>query len=115
MVSQIPQQSKDEKKTRSRIVVSTANDLHQIVTHSKNLWAKYNAIAKEHNQKVNWITVAKELGIHVKVREKYARMHARAEARGFDFATCGHYKIKVSMLSQDTSYCPPFFSYVVSN
>jgi chemotaxis protein histidine kinase CheA len=61
------------KKARSAIVVSTAADLHQIVTHSKNLWAKYNAIAKEHNQKVNWITVAKELGIHVKVREKYAR------------------------------------------
>ena len=46
----------------------------QICTHAKNLWAKYNAIAKEHNQKVNWITVAKELGIHVKVREKYSRM-----------------------------------------
>jgi len=44
------------------------------VTHAKNLWAKYNAIAKEHNQKVNWNTVAKELGIHVKVREKYSRM-----------------------------------------
>lgn len=50
------------KKPRSAIVVSTASDLHKIVTHSKNLWAKYNAIAKEHNQKVNWITVAKELG-----------------------------------------------------
>lgn len=48
--------------------------LVQICTHAKNLWAKYNAIAKEHNQKVNWITVAKELGIHVKVREKYSRM-----------------------------------------
>lgn len=87
------------KKPRSAIVVSTAGDLHtvskgsgcdvpllgpmdlirvvgiaQICTHAKNLWAKYNAIAKEHNQKVNWITVAKELGIHVKVREKYSRM-----------------------------------------
>lgn len=82
------------KRSRSSIVVSTASDLHQIVTHSKNLWTKYNAIAKEHNQKVNWITVAKELGIHVKVREKYARMHARAEQRGFDFVACGHYKIK---------------------
>lgn len=82
------------KKVRSAIVVSTARDLHQIVTHSKNLWAKYNAIAKEHNQKVNWITVAKELGIHVKVREKYARMHARAEQRGFDFDKCGDWKIK---------------------
>lgn len=82
------------KRSRSSIVVSTASDLNQIVTHSKNLWTKYNAIAKEHNQKVNWITVAKELGIHVKVREKYARMHARALQRGFDFVTCGHYKIK---------------------
>lgn len=82
------------KKPRSAIVVSTAQDLHQIVTHSKNLWAKYNAIAKEHNQKVNWITVAKELGIHVKVREKYARMHSRAEQRGFDWIKNGHFKIK---------------------
>lgn len=83
-----------EKRTRSSIIVSTARDLQQIVTHSRNLWAKYNAIAKQHNQKVNWITVAKELGIHVKVREKYARMYSRAEQRGFDFANCGHYKIK---------------------
>jgi hypothetical protein len=82
------------KKSRSSIVVSTASDLHQIVTHSKNLWMKYNAIAKEHNQKVNWITVARELGIHVKVREKYARMHARAEYRGFDWEKDGHLKIK---------------------
>ena len=82
------------KKGRSAIVVSTAADLHEIVTHSKNLWAKYNAIAKEHNQKVNWITVAKELGIHVKVREKYARMHSRAEQRGFDWDKNGHWKIK---------------------
>mmetsp|Transcript_9891 Transcript_9891/g.17508 ORF Transcript_9891/g.17508 Transcript_9891/m.17508 type:complete len:612 (-) Transcript_9891:361-2196(-) len=82
------------KKQRSAIVVSTASDLHQIVTHSKNLWAKYNAIAKEHNQKVNWITVSKELGIHVKVREKYARMHSRAEQRGFDWVANGHWKIR---------------------
>mmetsp|Transcript_30896 Transcript_30896/g.57214 ORF Transcript_30896/g.57214 Transcript_30896/m.57214 type:complete len:594 (+) Transcript_30896:329-2110(+) len=82
------------KKGRSSIVISTASDLDQIVTHSNNLWAKYNAIAKEHNQKVNWIVVAKELGIHVKVREKYARMHARANARGFDFVNWGHYRIK---------------------
>jgi len=82
------------KKPRSAIVVSTATDLNEIVTHSKNLWAKYNAIAKEHNQKVNWITVAKELGIHVKVREKYARMHARAEQRGFDWEKNGGWKIK---------------------
>ena len=83
-----------DKKQRSAIVVSTAADLNQIVTHSKNLWAKYNAIAKEHNQKVNWITVAKELGIHVKVREKYARMHSRAEQRGFNWKAHGHWKIK---------------------
>jgi len=82
------------KKRRSFIVVSTARDLNQIVIHSKNLWAKYNAIAKEHNQKVNWLTVAKELGIHVKVREKYARMHFRAEQRGFDWDAHGHWKIK---------------------
>jgi hypothetical protein len=82
------------KKNRSSIVVSTAMDLHQIVTHSKNLWTKYNAIAKEHNQKVNWITVARELGIHVKVREKYQRMHTRAEQRGFDWQKNGHWKIK---------------------
>lgn len=82
------------KKMRSSIVISTASDLDQIVTHSNNLWAKYNAIAKEHNQKVNWVVVAKELGIHVKVREKYARMHSRAKARGFDFVNWGHYRIK---------------------
>lgn len=82
------------KRGRSSIVISTASDLDQIVTHSNNLWAKYNAIAKEHNQKVNWIVVAKELGIHVKVREKYARMHARAKTRGFDFVNWGGYRIK---------------------
>lgn len=81
-------------KKRSAVVVSTAKDLNQIVSHSKNLWAKYNAIAKEHNQKVNWITVARELGINVKVREKYARMHARAEQRGFDWELHCDLKIK---------------------
>jgi len=86
--------SPPSKKPRSAIVVSTARDLNQIVTHSKNLWAKYNAIAKEHNQKVNWTTVAKELGIHVKVREKYARMHSRAEQRGFDWVKFADWKIK---------------------
>lgn len=83
-----------KKRQRSAIVVSTASDLDRIVTHSQNLWAKYNAIAKEHNQRVNWITVAKELGIHVKVREKYARMHSRACQRNFDFVASGHLKIK---------------------
>jgi len=82
------------KRQRSAIVVSTASDLDRIVTHSQNLWSKYNAIAKEHNQRVNWITVAKELGIHVKVREKYARMHSRACQRNFDFVQNGHWKIK---------------------
>lgn len=89
-----PEADGPRKKSRSSIVVSTASDLHQIVTHSKNLWTKYNAIAKEHNQKVNWITVARELGIHVKVREKYQRMHSRAEQRGFDWEKNGHWKIK---------------------
>lgn len=89
-----PPEDDASKKNRSAIVVSTAADLDQIVTHSKNLWAKYNAIAKEHNQKVNWTTVAKELGIHVKVREKYARMHFRAEQRGFDWVKYGDWKIK---------------------
>lgn len=83
--------SDSKKRQRSDIVVSTASDLDRIVTHAKNLWTKYNAIAKEHNQKVNWSTVSKELGIHVKVREKYARMHARALQRGFDFNVCGKF------------------------
>ncbi len=43
---------------------------------------------------MNWSTVAKELGIHVKVREKYARMHSRAEQRGFDWEKNAHYRIK---------------------
>ncbi len=84
-------ESDSKKRQRSDIVVSTASDLDRIVTHAKNLWTKYNAIAKEHNRKVNWSTVSKELGIHVKVREKYARMHARALQRGFDFNACGKF------------------------
>lgn len=66
---------------------------------------------------MNWITVAKELGIHVKVREKYSRMvrlldrmcgfsdmkrshklslvqHARACSRGFDWVKNAGLKIK---------------------
>ena len=68
---------------------------------------------------MSWLTVAKELGIHVKVREKYSRMvrlfavnmfcfvgvnaktngygflqHARAESRGFDWEKNAHWKIK---------------------
>jgi hypothetical protein len=82
------------RKRRSAIVVTTAGDLDQIVTHAKNLWKKYNQIAREHNQKVSWVTVARELGIHVKVREKYSRMHSRATQRGFDFQKNAHWKIK---------------------
>ncbi len=82
------------RKNRSSIVISTASDLDQIVSYSNKLWEKYNAAAKEHNKRVKWIMVAKELGINVKVREKYARMHARAKMRGFDFVNWGHYRIK---------------------
>ena len=82
------------RKNRSSIVISTASDLDQIVTYSNILWEKYNAAAREHNKRVKWIMVAKELGINVKVREKYARMHARAKMRGFDFVNWGHYRIK---------------------
>ena len=94
VVPAVPALAVPKKRQRSAIIVSTASDLDRIVTHSQNLWAKYNAIAKEHNQRVNWITVAKELGIHVKVREKYARMHSRAKQRKFDFVAKGHWKIK---------------------
>lgn len=82
------------RKNRSAIIISTAADLDQIVTYSNSLWSKYNAVAKEHNKRVKWQMVAKELGINVKVREKYARMHARAKMRGFDFVNWGHYRIK---------------------
>ena len=82
------------RSSRSAIVVSTAADLDQIVTYSNTLWAKYNAVAKEHNKRVKWTEVAKEMGINVKVREKYARMHARAKMRGFDFVNWGHSRIK---------------------
>jgi len=82
------------RKNRSSIVISTAADLDQIVTYSNSLWAKYNDMAKEQNKKVKWSMVSKELGINVKVREKYARMHSRATMRGFDFVNWGHYRIK---------------------
>lgn len=82
------------KKSRSDIIVSTASDLNQIVQHAKNLFYKYNTIAREHNKKVSWAMISKELGIHVKVREKYSRMHSRALQRNFDFQKYGHYKIK---------------------
>ena len=82
------------RSRRSAIVVSTAADLDQIVTYSNILWAKYNAVAKQHNKKVRWSMVAKEMGINVKVREKYSRMHSRAKMRGFDFVNWGHYRIK---------------------
>mmetsp|Transcript_1958 Transcript_1958/g.2976 ORF Transcript_1958/g.2976 Transcript_1958/m.2976 type:complete len:500 (-) Transcript_1958:19-1518(-) len=85
---------KRKKKARSDISVSTASDLDQIVTHSKNLFIKYNAIANAHNQRISWAMISKELGMHNKVREKYARMHSRALQSGFDFTTNGHYMIK---------------------
>ena len=93
-VPEAPSLQGPPKKIRSNVVISSAADLDRIVTLANSLWAKYNAIAKQHNQKVNWNVVAKELGIHVKVREKYSRMHARAKARGFDFVNWGHYRIK---------------------
>lgn len=37
--------------------------------------------------------VANEIGINLKVREKYAQMHARAK-RGFDFVLWGNCRIK---------------------
>lgn len=83
-----------DRKPRSPIVVTTAGDLHRIVTLADNLWKKYSDIAKEHNQKVHWQTVSKELGIHVKVREKYNRMYLRAKRKGFDFIKNAHYKIR---------------------
>ncbi len=85
---------KSSKKSKSAISVSTASDLNQIVMHAKNLFYKYSVIAKEHNKKVSWVMISKELGIHVKVREKYSRMHSRALQRNFDFQKYGHYKIK---------------------
>jgi hypothetical protein len=63
------------------------------VTHSNNLFLKYNAIAREHNQKISWALISRELGMHVKVREKYARMHSRALQRGFDFDKNGKSKL----------------------
>mmetsp|Transcript_14189 Transcript_14189/g.28958 ORF Transcript_14189/g.28958 Transcript_14189/m.28958 type:complete len:449 (+) Transcript_14189:59-1405(+) len=108
------------RKNRSSIVISTASDLDQIVSYSNLLWEKYNAAAKEHNKRVKWIMVAKELGINVKVREKYARMHVRAKMRGFDFVNWGHYRIKdypqyflepltppLASLAADENHSPP--------
>ena len=42
-----PPVPENKKKARSAIVVSTAADLNQVVSHAKALFAKYNAIAKE--------------------------------------------------------------------
>jgi hypothetical protein len=88
------QKTEHPAKKRSAIVVSTANDLNQIVTHAKNLFAKYNAVAREHNNKVSWNTVARDLGINVKVRQKYSRMHKRAEQRKFDWQRYGLWKVR---------------------
>lgn len=74
--------------------MKTAADLNEIVNHANSLYKRYNNIAKQHGQRAGWLTVARELGIHVKVREKYSRMHARATARGFDWQTCGHFKVR---------------------
>lgn len=82
------------QKHKSCIIISTARDLERIVTHARNLYTKYNTIARQHNQRVSWATVSKDIGLHTKVREKYTRMFNRALERGFDFNTCGHYKIK---------------------
>ena len=81
-------------KHKSCIIISTARDLERIVTHARNLYSKYNTIARQHNQRVSWSIVSKEIGLHTKVREKYTRMFNRALERGFDFNTCGHYKIR---------------------
>lgn len=83
-----------QQQKRSEIVVKTAADLNEIVNHANSLYKRYNNIAKQHGQRAGWLTVARELGIHVKVREKYSRMHARATARGFDWQTCGHFKVR---------------------
>ena len=84
---------------RSQIVVSTAKDLDTIVTQSQLLFKKFSEAAKKQSPKggrtkVTWNLVAKEIGINIKVREKYARYHSRAKARGFDFKRHGHFKIK---------------------
>ena len=88
-----PGKRKKQKK-RSSIIVSTAEELDTIVTNAQNLFDKYTQIARNHNQRVTWQTVSSEIGINVKVREKYARYHVRAKARGFNFKTHGHVKIK---------------------
>eukprot|EP00590_Aulacoseira_subarctica_P000193 CAMPEP_0172429038 /NCGR_PEP_ID=MMETSP1064-20121228/48737_1 /TAXON_ID=202472 /ORGANISM="Aulacoseira subarctica , Strain CCAP 1002/5" /LENGTH=449 /DNA_ID=CAMNT_0013174157 /DNA_START=71 /DNA_END=1417 /DNA_ORIENTATION=- len=79
------------KKIRSATIVSTASDLHQIVIHANNIRERRNKGSKK---KYSWSAVAQDVGLHVKVREKYARMHNRALVRGFDFEKNGHYKIK---------------------
>lgn len=83
--------SNTSKKIRSATVVSTASDLHQIVIRANNIWERRNKGSKK---KYSWSAVAQDVGLHVKVREKYARMHNRALVRGFDFENNGHYKIK---------------------
>lgn len=101
---------KKKKKTRSDISVSTASDLDQIVTHSKNLFIKYNAIANAHNQRISWAMISKELGMHNKVREKYARMHSRALQNGFDFTTNGkHLKFQfIKLDNKEWNLCNAF-------
>ena len=88
------QQHQRRQRPRSKIMVSTASDLHQIVTHANNLHAKYKAIADAHGTTVSWSTIAREIGIGVKVREKYSRMYKRAIERNFDFSLHGHWKLR---------------------
>lgn len=43
--------------------------------------------------------ISEEIGINVKVREKYARMHNRAVERGFDFKANGMFYFSIAFLS----------------
>ena len=82
---QTGKQSSKKVKSRSCIVVSTAKDLNTIVTQSNMLFQKYTTAVKRKKggkERVTWQQVAREIGIGVKVREKYARWHARAKVRG---------------------------------
>eukprot|EP00815_Leptocylindrus_aporus_P012014 CAMPEP_0116051804 /NCGR_PEP_ID=MMETSP0322-20121206/1196_1 /TAXON_ID=163516 /ORGANISM="Leptocylindrus danicus var. apora, Strain B651" /LENGTH=331 /DNA_ID=CAMNT_0003534619 /DNA_START=517 /DNA_END=1512 /DNA_ORIENTATION=+ len=79
---------------RSHIIVSTAKDLDLVIQEAEALFSKHCEAAKTTGQRVSWQIVASEMGLNVKVREKYARYHARAKARGFDFKNNGDFKIK---------------------
>ena len=49
------------KRPRSSIIVSTLFDLDQIVRHSNNLWAKYNAIEKKTQSKIDFVCCCKRI------------------------------------------------------